>query len=110
MAMEKLTTKERSAGGSLHCRLMDSRLWILWDKDARVSNMTYYNTLAQDKGDEDYLSTRGAKGNRWRHFGNQIVCKCNFDWGVCLATARGDVCGADTCWIKEFTPLVCEVR
>ena len=68
MAMEKLTTKERSAGGSLHCRLMDSRLWILWDKDARVSNMTDYNTLAQNKGDTDYLSTRGAKGNRWKHW------------------------------------------
>jgi len=29
-------------------------LWISVDKDARVSNMTDYNTLAQDKGDADY--------------------------------------------------------
>ena len=67
----KLTTKECSAGGSLHCRLKDSMAWISVDKNARVSNMTDYNTLAQDKGDADYLSTRGAKGNRWKHFGNQ---------------------------------------
>ena len=31
--------------------------------------MAEYNTLAQDKGDADYLSTRGAMGNRWKHFG-----------------------------------------
>ena len=36
---------------------------------ARVRLMTGGNTLAQDKGDADYLSTRGAKGNRWKHFG-----------------------------------------
>ena len=39
------------------------------DKDARVRLMTEHNTLAQDKGDADYMSTRGAKGNRWKHFG-----------------------------------------
>jgi len=34
-----------------------------------VRHVTGGNTLAQDKGDTDYLSTRGAKGNRWKHFG-----------------------------------------
>ena len=46
-------------------------LWITVDEDARVRLMIGGNTLAQDKGDTDYLSTRGAKGNRWKHFGNQ---------------------------------------
>jgi len=41
------------------------------EKDARVRLMVRGNTLAQDKGDADYLGTRGAKGNRWKHFGNQ---------------------------------------
>ena len=36
---------------------------------ARVRNVTGYNTLAQDKGDAYYLNTRGAMGNRWKHFG-----------------------------------------
>ena len=67
----KLQTKGGTVGGSLNYRLVGSRLWILWDKDARVRHVTGGNTLAQDKGDADYLSTRGAKGNRWKHFGNQ---------------------------------------
>jgi len=36
-----------------------------------VRHVTCGNTLAQDKGDADYLSTRGAMGNRWKLFGNQ---------------------------------------
>ena len=41
------------------------------EQDARVRLMIGGNTLAQDKGDTDYLSTRGAKVNRWKYFGNQ---------------------------------------
>ena len=46
-------------------------LWKLWNMDARNEAQDRNNTLAQDKGNTDYLSTRGAKGNRWKYFGNQ---------------------------------------
>ena len=36
----KLQTKGGTVGGLLNYRLVGSRLWILWDKDARVRNVT----------------------------------------------------------------------
>ena len=34
-----------------------------------MRHVTGGNTLAQDKEEADYLSTCGAMGNRWKHFG-----------------------------------------
>ena len=67
----KLQNKDSSVGGTLDYRLEETRLWIALqedrslqaqgyktvDKDARVRHVTCGNTLAQDKGDADYLST-----------------------------------------------------
>ena len=53
----KLQTKDGTVGGSLNYRLLDSRLWVSVGQGARVRNVISYNTLAQDKGDADYLST-----------------------------------------------------
>ena len=70
--MRKLQTKVRSIGGSLRLQALGLSGWeILWLMDARVRFKNEYNTLAQDRGNADYLSTWGTKGNRWKHFGNQ---------------------------------------
>ena len=56
--MRKLQTKERSVGGSLRLKALGLSGWeILWLMDARVRFMNEYNTLAQDRGNADYLST-----------------------------------------------------
>jgi len=48
------------------------KLWLEFKyKRREVRLMKRDNILAQDEGDAGYLNTRGTKGNRWKHFGNQ---------------------------------------
>ena len=61
----------RSAGGSLDCRLNESMAVGTVGQKREYEAHGRNNTLAQDKGNADYLSTRGAMGNRWKHIGNQ---------------------------------------
>ena len=43
----------------------------LWNRRLVMKVVTERNILHGTKGDADYLSTLGTKGNRWKHFGNQ---------------------------------------
>ena len=69
--MKRVTNKEMLGRRITLLQALGYKAWNFCGSRRESEEHKSCDTLAQDKGDADYLRTRRAKGNRWKHFGNQ---------------------------------------